>query len=158
MPLAWGNLLPFFCLQLWTSRGSYPSLFPLFLIRYSGCCTFNQHTGLFLQCTIKEPFLCLTPFCSLFWVTCFLSAGCRRKGGNERYSFGLRQKGIVGWDQMVGKMSGLPRPSPKGEFIQLGVCRGLSLLPWWCAERWRVLCWEAGSLVKANVHWLAGLD
>lgn len=113
MPLAWGNLLPFFCLQLWTSRGSYPSLFPLFLIRYSGCCTFNQHTGLFLQCTIKEPFLCLTPFCSLFWVTCFLSAGCRRKGGNERYSFGLRQKGIVGWDQMVGKMDCQGHP-PRG--------------------------------------------
>lgn len=96
-----------FCLQLWTSRGFFPALFPLFLTRYSGCCTFNQHTGLFLQCTIKELFLCLTPLLSLLWSggvgeICFLSAGCRQ-GGNG--SFG-RRGGVedsVGWAQMAGK-------------------------------------------------------
>lgn len=42
---------------------------PLFLIRYSVCCTFNQHTGLLLSRTIKEPFLCLLSF------LCFGSGG-----------------------------------------------------------------------------------
>lgn len=52
---------------------SLPFPGPLFLTRYSVCCTFDQHTGLFLRCTIKE-FLCLTPLFSLlwFWGTCFL--------------------------------------------------------------------------------------
>lgn len=52
------NLLPSFfffsvCLQLWTSRGSHPQ-FLLFLVPHSVCCTLNPHTGLFLQCTIKN--------------------------------------------------------------------------------------------------------
>lgn len=61
----------------------FPTLFPLFLIRYSVCCTFNQHTGLLLQCTIKELFLCLTPLFSLlwFWGLAFCLLVADRTGG-----------------------------------------------------------------------------
>lgn len=54
------NLLPFFVCNFGPQEVSPPFLswFPLFLIGYSVCCTLNQHTGLFLKCTMKMQILC----------------------------------------------------------------------------------------------------
>lgn len=52
------NLLLFFFFYLFATldlkRSPPQPQFLLFLILYSVCCTLNQHTGLFLQCTIKN--------------------------------------------------------------------------------------------------------
>lgn len=67
MPLAWGIFYFFFFYLFATldlKRSPPQSQFLLFLILYSVCCTLNQHTGLFLQCTIKN-FLCLLSFVGL---------------------------------------------------------------------------------------------
>lgn len=99
MPLAWGNLLPFFVCNFGPQEVSSLSLFPLFLIRYSVCCTFNQHTGLFLRCTIKKLFLCLTPLFALVVVsggTCFLPADCRQEGGKGSFGLWSREGTVVG--------------------------------------------------------------
>lgn len=102
MPLAWGIFSRFLFATLDLKRFlPFPTLLPLFLIQYSVCCTFNQHTGLFLQCTIKELFLCLTLFSRLwFQGACFLSAACRREGGTG--SFGLWGKKVVWRPPWVG--------------------------------------------------------
>ena len=83
----------------------YPTLLSPLLIRYSVCCTFNQHTGLFLQCTIKELFLCLTALISqlrlggkreLAFCLCWLE-----KGGGDS-SFGWRGKEAVWRPPWIG--------------------------------------------------------
>lgn len=52
------NLLLFFFFLFVCNFGPQevptPAPVPSFLILYSVCCTLNQHTGLFLQCTIKN--------------------------------------------------------------------------------------------------------
>lgn len=123
-PLAWGNLLPFFCLQLWTSRGFFPSLFPFFLIRYSGCCTCNQHAGLFLRCIIKELSLCLTPLLSLlrFGGLAFCLLAADGKEGLVALVLEAARPcgGPCGLGSNGRKDSEPAGPSPEGEFIPFG--------------------------------------
>ena len=162
MPLAWGNLLPFFVVVVATLDLErflpYPTLLsPLFLIRYSVCCTFNQHTGLFLQCTIKELFLCLTALFSqlrlggkggLAFCLCWLE-----KGGGDS-SFGWRGKEAVWrppwvglkWQKRQLDWQGHPlRASASDLDLDLRWALPASLrLPWWgvLAGRESVL-WKA---------------
>lgn len=171
MPLAWGNLLPFFFVVVATLDLKrflpYPTLLsPLFLIRYSVCCTFNQHTGLFLQCTIKELFLCLTALFSqlrlggkggLAFCLCWLE-----KGGADS-SFGWRGKEAVWRLPWVGlkwqkRRAGLARPSPKGKCIRFGF--GFALGSPRFPEASLVGCvgWQGVSLVKGKVWRRADLD
>lgn len=122
---------------------SLPFPGPLFLTRHSVCCTFNQHTGLFLRCTIKELFLCLTPLFSLLWFGGDLLFACEAKRQSGRHC-GL------GWAGMVGKTSWTA--SSKSKFIHCVDCHWVSPLPGGsCRPRWvwregGLVCWEAALL------------
>lgn len=113
-----------FCLQLWTSRGFFPSLFPFFLILYSGCRTCNQHAGLFLRCTIKELSLCLTPLLSLlrFGGLAFCLLAADGKEGLVALVFEAARPcgGPRGLGSNGRKDSEPAGPSPKGEFLPFG--------------------------------------
>lgn len=101
MPLAWGNLLPFFVCNFGPQEVILPFPFPVPSFLNSIFCMLHlyQHTGLFLRCTIKELFLCLTPLFALIVVsggTCFLSADCRQEGGKGSFGLWSREGTVVG--------------------------------------------------------------
>lgn len=130
----------------------FPTLFPLFLIRYSVCCTFNQHTGLLLQCTIKELFLCLTPLFSLlwFWGLAFCLLVADRTGGNGSFSLEGKKalwRPLWVWARMIGKTSWTGQATLEGQVHLIWICIGLSLLPRGFCQPWLSAEGRPGVLV-----------